>query len=137
MGNADCAEDFDIEEDQIEPGSVMVIDSECKLRQSHIPYDKRVAGVISGAGDCRPGIVLGKNGSEGSRKPLALLGKVFCRVDARYASIQVGDLLTTSQTIGHAMKAQDPVKAFGSIIGKALGPLKTGKGLIPILVALQ
>lgn len=52
LNNADCAEDFDIlESEQIEPGTVMVIEQEGKLRQSSIPYDKRVAGVISGARD--------------------------------------------------------------------------------------
>jgi hypothetical protein len=71
------------------------------------------------------------------RKPLALLGKVYCSVDASYGAVQVGDLLTTSPTSGHAMKAADAAKAFGSVIGKALGPLQEGCGLVPILVALQ
>jgi hypothetical protein len=35
------------------------------------------------------------------------------------------------------MKATDPLRAFGAVIGKALRPKKEGKGLIPILVALQ
>ena len=43
----------------------------------------------------------------------------------------------TSDTRGHAMKAADPVKAFGSVIGKALRALRDGQGLIPILIALQ
>jgi hypothetical protein len=49
----------------------------------------------------------------------------------------MGDLLTTSPTPGHAMKADDPLKAFGAVIGKALRPLDEGEGLIPILIALQ
>ncbi len=69
--------------------------------------------------------------------PLALVGKAYCKVDAQYASIEVGDLLTTSPTPGHAMKADDLLKAFGAVIGKALRPLPTGLGLIPILIALQ
>jgi hypothetical protein len=96
-----------------------------------------VAGVISGAGDYKPGIVLDKQGSQLNRKPIALLGKVYCKVDASYAPIEVGDLLTTAPTPGHAMKAADPLKAFGAVIGKALRPLKAGCGLIPILIALQ
>jgi len=51
--------------------------------------------------------------------------------------IEVGDLLTTSDTLGHAMKASDTGKAFGVIVGKALGSLSEGRGLIPILVTLQ
>jgi len=49
----------------------------------------------------------------------------------------VGDLLTTSPTPGHAMRADDPGRAFGAVLGKALRPLADGQGLVPILVALQ
>jgi len=138
LANADCAEEFDIAAaESIEPGTVMVLGEEGILNESQKAYDKRVAGVISGAGDFKPGIVLDKQHSQLDRKPLALLGKVCCKVDASYASIEVGDLLTTSPTPGHAMKADDPFKAFGSVIGKALRPLASGQGLIPILIALQ
>jgi hypothetical protein len=137
--NADCAEDFDIvEADKVEPGTVMVIDQEGALRQSHQAYDKRVAGVTSGAGDYKPGIVLDKHQSQDdNRMPIALVGKVYCKVDAQYSPVEVGDLLTTSATPGHAMKAENALKAFGAVIGKALRPLKEGQGLIPILIALQ
>ncbi len=135
---ADCAEDFDISgAAKIEPGTVMVIDQEGALRQSERAYDKRVAGVISGAGGYRPAIILDKQQPQDNRMPIALVGKTYCKVDAQYSSIEVGDLLTTSSTPGHAMKAADPLKAFGSVIGKALRPLERGQGLIPILIALQ
>jgi hypothetical protein len=65
------------------------------------------------------------------------MGKVFCKVDAQFGAVAVGDLMTTSPTPGHAMKAADPTRAFGAVIGKALGPLVEGQRLIPILVALQ
>ena len=138
LANADCAEDFDIAGlVKVEPGTVMVIDSEGALRESDRAYDKRVAGVISGAGNYKPGIVLDKQESSKNRMPIALLGKVYCKVDANYGAIEVGDLLTTSPTPGHAMKTDDPFKAFGAVIGKALRPLEAGQGLIPILIALQ
>ena len=137
LSGADFAEEFDIAGADAEPGTVMVIDDGGGLRQSGEAYDKRVAGVISGAGTCRPGIVLNKQDTAGRRATVALVGKVFCKVDARYSSIEVGDLLTTSQTPGHAMKAADPLKALGCLIGKALRPLREGAGLIPILIALQ
>jgi hypothetical protein len=137
-GGADCAEDFDIaNDDKVEPGTVMIMNSTGKLEEGHIAYDKRVAGVISGAGNFKPAITLDKQQTETNRQPIALLGKVYCKVDAEYAAIEVGDLLTTSSTLGYAMKALDPFKAFGSVIGKALGSLREGKGLIPILVTLQ
>ena len=132
----DCAEDFDMAE-VVEPGTVMVLGEEGALHQSHQAYDKRVAGVISGAGDYKPGIILGKHEPGKKRLPLGLLGKVYCKVDARSSPIEIGDLLTTSATPGHAMKAGDPLQAFGAVIGKALRPQKDGLGLIPILIALQ
>jgi hypothetical protein len=138
LANADCAEEFDIcETEQIEAGTVMVLGEDGKLQQSQHAYNKRVVGVVSGAGDYKPGIVLNKQESGHTRKPIALLGKVYCKVDAQYGAIEVGDLLTTSPTPGHAMKADDPAKAFGAVIGKALRPVPEGYGLIPILIALQ
>ncbi|MBC6988762.1 hypothetical protein FHG12_01885 [Hymenobacter jejuensis] len=137
MSNADCAEDFDLAE-AAEPGTVMVLGDEGALYQSHKPYDKRVAGVVSGAGAFKPGLVLDRQPQHSpQRQPIALLGKVYCKVDAREAAIEVGDLLTTSDLPGHAMKAAEPGKAFGAVIGKALRPLREGQGLIPILIALQ
>jgi hypothetical protein len=136
--NADCAEDFDVSGlVKVEPGTVMVLGHEGALSESQQAYDKRVAGVISGAGQYKPGIVLDKQQTLGNRQPIALMGKVFCKVDAQFGAIEVGDLLTTSPTPGHAMKTSDPFKAFGAVIGKALRPLTEGQGLIPILIALQ
>jgi hypothetical protein len=138
LANADCAEDFDIADaGSAEPGTVMVLGDEGALHQSQQAYDKRVAGVISGAGAYKPGIVLDKQPSQNGRRPIALLGKVFCKVDAQFGAIEVGDLLTTSASPGHAMKASEPRKSFGAVIGKALRPLKEGQGLVPILIALQ
>lgn len=139
VGGADCAEDFDLAiADAVQPGTVMVIDEGGGVRQSGEAYDKKVAGVASGAGDLRPGLVLDKQqNSNGARITIGLVGRVFCKVDARYAPIEVGDLLTTSDTPGHAMKASDPRRAFGAVIGKSLRSLPEGRGLIPILIALQ
>jgi hypothetical protein len=138
LKNADCAEEFEaVGGEELQPGVVVSIDAEGALRQSRHAYDKRVVGVLSGAGGLRPGIVLGKDRDQPNRVQVALLGKVYCRVDASHGPIDIGDLLTTSPTSGHAMKASDPLRAFGAVIGKALRPLKTGQGLIPILIALQ
>lgn len=133
---ADCAEFFEVV-DGAEPGTVMVIDDDGRLTPCAGVYDRRVAGVISGAGGLRPGMVLNHDRSAKSHSPVALVGKVICNVDASEASVTVGDLLTTSATPGYAMRASDPVKAFGAVIGKALAPLSSGLGQIPILIALQ
>ncbi|MGH7869902.1 MAG: hypothetical protein ACREP9_20270, partial [Candidatus Dormibacteraceae bacterium] len=135
---ADCAEHFDVvDASACGPGTVMVIDDSGALVPSCQEYDRRVAGVVSGAGDLRPGLILGHQVDGSGRQPIALVGKVYCKVDATYGPIEVGDLLTTSPTPGHAMKASDPLKAFGAVIGKALRPLHAGQGLLPILVTLQ
>lgn len=138
LSNGDCAEEFDLaEQGPVEPGMVMVLTDAGEVTQSQEPYDKRVAGVVSGAGSYRPAIVLDKRTTDRRRVPLALLGKVYCRVDATNGAIAVGDLLTTSSTPGHAMRLSDPTRGFGASLGKALRPQKEGRGLIPILIALQ
>ncbi len=136
--HADLAEEFDIRQtgNTILPGTVMVLDEESKLVPSHEPYDAKVVGVISGAGAYKPGIILDRKGGD-NRQPIAMIGKVHCLVDAETHPIQVGDMLTTSEKQGHAMKAVQPGKAFGAVIGKALGSLSQGTGLIPVLVNLQ
>ena len=138
LPGSDCAENFDVSDtERVEAGTVLVIDQDGALRPCEAAYDKKVAGVVSGAGDYRPGIILDKRQVEHSRAPVALVGKVYCRADAQYSPIETGDLLTTSPTPGHAMRADDPSRAFGAVIGKALSPLAAGQGLIPILIALQ
>jgi hypothetical protein len=139
LTGADCAEEFEVlGDEQLEPGTVMVIDEEGTLRPSEQPYDRRVAGVISGGGDYRAGLLLDRQEeSEANRMPVTLMGKVACKVEARESPIEVGDLLTTATTPGYAMKVTDPSKAAGAVIGKALQRLTRGQELLPILVSLQ
>jgi hypothetical protein len=142
--NADCAEDFDVVDSElksVEAGTVMVLNEMGSLQPSYQEYDKKVAGIVSGASGYKPGLILDRRDEQSQNKkdrlPIALMGKVYCKVDARNSSIEMGDLLTTSPTKGFAMKAEDPTKAFGAVIGKALGSIKEGMGMIPVLVALQ
>jgi hypothetical protein len=136
LAGADCAEDFDIEEDEVvDPGTVMVI-GPAGLKQCTRAYDPAAAGVVAGGGDVRPGILLGRQPGRGSRIPITLTGTVYCKVDAHYGAVSAGDMLTTSGTPGHAMKASDAGRAHGAIIGKALKPLLEGRGLIPMLAML-
>ena len=138
LRNADCAEEFNVADaENVEPGSVVVISSENELTVSSQAYDKRVAGIVSGAGSYRPGILLDKQHQSKTRLSVSLMGKVYCKVDATHVPIEVGDLLTSSDRPGYAMKPTDPLRAVGAIIGKALKPLKSGSGLIPVLVTLQ
>ena len=138
LTGADAAEDFDIAEGAARvPGMVMVLDEEGRLMPCSKAYDRRVAGVISGAGAFRPALVMDKRTDDGDRSPVALFGKTFCMVDATFGGIEVGDLLTTSPREGHAMRASDASLAFGAVLGKALRPIAEGLGLVPILVTLQ
>lgn len=132
----DCAEWFEAV-DQVDPGTVMVLSEAGHLVESAEPYDRRVAGVVSGAGDLKPGLMLGSQAAAAETLPIALCGKVFCKVEADSNPIEVGDLLTTADVPGHAMKAADPARAFGTILGKATRPLASGRGMIPVLVTLQ
>lgn len=141
LAGADLAEHFQTAQTQtatVEPGTVMVIDGVDQVRVSDTPYDQRVAGVVSGAGEYRPGVVLDhqRKGTE-SRQPLALVGKVYCKVDASFSPVQTGDLLTTSPTPGHAMRADDAARSYGAVLGKAMAPLAEGTGLLPVLVTLH
>ncbi len=138
LTNADCAEDFECNGiEKIEPGSVVTLDDSGQIQQSHLPYDKKVVGVVSGAANFKPGIILGRQIFQKNKLPIALMGRVYCKVDAKNEPIRVGDLLTTSSTLGHAMKATDQRKAFGSVIGKSMASLSNKTGLIPIIVSLQ
>ncbi len=140
LSGADCAEEFDIDpSSELDPGTVLVLGAGRRLIHSCDEYDRRVAGVVSGANDLRPGVILGRREGPdaGRRVPLALAGTVYCNVDATSGPIEVGDLLTTSARPGHAMRVTDPARAFGAVIGKAMEHLASGVGRIPVLVALQ
>jgi hypothetical protein len=122
------------------PGMVVSIDPRevGKLIVADQPYDHRVAGIISGAGDVKPGLLLGQPGTVADGElPVANAGRVWCLADAGSGGpIEAGDLLTTSSTPGHAMRAEQ-ARAGGAIIGKAMSSLKSGRGLVLVLVSLQ
>ena len=142
-GGADLSEQFDVKAPLgFSPAAGMVVSIDPqqpgKLAVSRSEYDRKVAGIISGAGGVSPGMLMGQDGSIASgRYPVALSGRVYCLVDATRAAVQPGDLLTTSNTPGHAMKVTDHDKAQGAIIGKAMTGLPEGKGLVLVLVTLQ
>ncbi|MCK5680550.1 hypothetical protein KAI46_07050 [bacterium] len=141
-GGSDFSEQFDIKMSDLlpEPGMVVSIDpvNTGKLLVSDTAYDRKVAGIISGAGGVNTGMIMGQEGSvaDGAH-PVALTGRVYCWVDADCGAVVAGDLLTSSSTPGHAMKVVDHDKAQGAIIGKAMSSLEQGKGLVLVLVSLQ
>jgi hypothetical protein len=77
-------------------------------------------------------------GTEHSDHPVALTGRVWCWCDASYGAITPGDLLTTSATAGHAMRADEKRDIRrGCVIGKAMSKLEKDKGLVLVLVQPQ
>lgn len=141
-GGSDLSEQFDVQaaEKEARPGTLLSIDPEHpgQLIPSRQAYDRRVAGIISGAGGIQTGMLMGQEGSKADgAHPVALSGRVYCWADASYGAIEPGDLLTTSDTPGHAMKVTDYERAQGAIVGKAMSSLDQGRGLILILVSLQ
>lgn len=143
-GGSDLSEWFEVHASTIgnspEAGMLVCMDTK---RPGHLviseqSYDKKVAGVISGAGGVKPGLLMGqKNSVANGTNPVALTGRVYCWADATQSSIEPGDLLTTSDIPGHAMKASDHSRSHGTVIGKAMTPLDSGRGLVLVLVNLQ
>jgi hypothetical protein len=138
-GGADLVESFDTAEEDVEPGTVLVIDSQRpgELSVASQPYDARVAGVVSGAGGISPGLHMGQEGVASGDTPVALTGRVYVKCTAENGAIRPGDRLTTSSLRGHAMRATDAQRADGAVIGKAMSALDEGTGLVLVLVNLQ
>lgn len=145
---ADVAENYDVAPAiynstiiEPRPGMLVSIDPRQvgKLMVASQAYDRRVAGIISGAGGVKPGLVLAQPGTVADGEhPVANVGRVWCYVDADAGgAIEAGDILTTSDSPGHAMRAVDATRAPGATIGKAMSSLKQGKGLVLVLVSLQ
>ncbi len=138
-GGADLAEPFTMSQGALPVGSVVVIDAANpgQLALSHRSYDSRVAGVISGAGGVRPGLTLYQQGKFDGGQNVALTGRVYVNATASHGAIQPGDLLTTSDVPGHAMKATERDRMQGAVLGKAMSSLESGTGLVLVLVTLQ
>ena len=140
-GGGDLAEPFDIESrESIKPGMIVAIDPNHpgRLRIADKAYDQTVAGIISGANGINPGLTMSQKGSvvDGT-VPVALTGRVYAWADASNGSIKPGDLLTTSDLPGMAMKVSDFDKSRGAVLGKAMSGLEQGQGLVLVLVSLQ
>ena len=138
-GGADIAEPFHMSGDTIPKGAVVVIDElhAGQLRMSDQAYDTKVAGIVSGANGINPGLALHQQGMVEGGQNVALTGRVHALADASGESIKPGDLLTTSGTPGHLMKASDRERRDGAIVGKAMSSLESGKGFVLVLVNLQ
>lgn len=138
-GSADVAERINVSE-WVEEGNVVEIDPEHPgfFRKASCPYSTKVVGIISTS----PGVILGNtfNASaekwEDNRPMLALAGRVPVKVTTENGPIQIGDLLVSSSTPGHAMRSPDREACIGAVIGKAMEALGEGTGVIMVQVML-
>jgi len=136
---ADLAEKFPVSE-KVEAGMVVEIDPDKpgQLRLARGVYNRRVAGVVSGANGLATGAILGNLPGHDDAPAIALSGRVWVHCDTSTGPIEPGDMLTTSDTAGHAMKVSDFAKGQGAILGKAMTGLKNGEaGLVLTLISLQ
>jgi hypothetical protein len=134
-GGADVAEIIASAE-ELSPGDVVEIDPGAagKFRRSLGAESAAVAGVIS----TDPGVTMNMRagGDGGSGPRLALAGRVPVRVTDENGTITPGDLLVSSSTRGHAMKAPAAARP-GTVIGKALACHASGIATIEMLVMLR
>ena len=137
----DYAESMDVSGDRTtyEPGDVLQLDptGPGKILKVVEPYSQMVAGIYS----TKPGVVGRRQTTDPKASttevPMAMIGVVPTKVSAENGPIKIGDLLVTSSTPGHAMKGTNRNLMLGAVVGKAMGNLDTGKGVIEVLVTLQ
>ena len=87
------------------------------------------------------GVLLAEGGIEqdlSGTVPLGVIGVIPTKVCGEGGAIAIGDLLVTSSTAAHAMKADKSKLGFGMVLGKALEPFEgTGEGVIKVLVNVK
>ena len=139
----DLAELFETNED-VEPGDVLAIAADRKLKKSNKAYDTSVGGIVSEA----PAIIFEGSQAQimpepykfisGQKAPLVLVGRVQCKVTtSKGGPIKIGDLLVTSSKVGYAMKGDSNKIKVGTVLGKAMESLEKGEGKITVLATLQ
>ena len=139
-GSGDMAENFESDVD-LEPGEVVSFDPDGdRVVPSVVANDTLVCGVVS----TKPGVLLNSDPDAPDRDgcaPIALCGRVPCRVVDENGPIRRGDLLTSSSIPGYAMRAEpimvndEPVYRSGTIVGKALGSHTVDRGVIDVFVS--
>ncbi len=140
-GGSDFAENFDIVSSELnpKPGMLVSIDpnNSGKLIISTSAFDKRIAGIVSGANGIRTGLMMGQEGSiADGTYPIALSGRVYVSACDEGGAIEPGDLLTSSSSPGLAMKVDVDNPPIGTIIGKAM-TRPDERGFVLVLVNLQ
>jgi hypothetical protein len=141
LGGSDIAEHFksSAPKTTLEAGTLMIADEKTQgdVIPSSVAYDKKVVGVVSGANGIKTGMTLRQEGTLEGDAVIAVAGRVYVKASTINGKIKVGDMLTSSDIKGYAMKATHKRKSNGTIIGKALTSLDDKEGLVLMLVNLQ
>ena len=121
---ADLAEYYEGDK-EYEPGTVLVFGGDKEVTTTDQINDTRSAGVVT----TNPAYIMNSE-QTGIKVCIALAGRVPVKVVGR---VKKGDMLTTSATPGHAVKALTPT--LGAVIGKALEDKDYGEaGVIQVAV---
>jgi hypothetical protein len=110
----------------VEEGDLLVLDpaGPGPLRLAASMADPHVIGIV--AGPSRP------TAGGGFEAPMAAERYAVVKADAGYGEIRPGDLLVSSPTPGHAMRALEVIPE--TVLGKAIDPLESGTGVIRLLL---
>jgi hypothetical protein len=114
------------------PGDVVAIGPDGRLLRTTRANETDVAGVYS----TQPAMIAGLEKQGTSQVPLAVAGMIPVKVTTQNGPIHPGDLLVSSSISGHAMKAPE-MPAPGTVIGKAMQTLESGRGTVEMLVMLR
>jgi len=130
-GTADLAEIYFTNDPTVKAGHVISIDGslEAGVKKTTKAYDETALGIIS----TDPAIVIGEVKDQGLPVAVALSGRVPVKIAANSAHIKPGDFVTSSDSPGHAMKAE---KA-GYVIGKALSSWTPGGASDEVIVFIE
>ena len=125
---------FEVDEVEfISPGDILSVSDEGNgvLTRSRREYSRNIIGIVAG----NPSIRIDNSGAEKGVYPVALAGRVMCKVDARNNPVNPGDLIVAANTPGCGMSGKiDSFEKIGTVIGKALDRLDDGIGIIPVFI---
>ena len=122
---ADLAENY-LADAEYEIGTVICLGGAKEITQSTTKGETSVFGVVSE----NPGFLMNKDLTGDFVTPVALTGRVKCKVIGR---VKPGDMIVSSSIPGYGMTNSNP--GVGTVIGKALEEKTTDdKGVIEIVV---